>query len=399
MNVLIVRLGALGDIVHAIPAAAALRAAYPDARIDWLVDAKHRAIVDLVTSVDRVVTLERSTLAGWSEIVRTLRQVRYDWAIDFQGLLKSAVLARASGANRVAGFSIWHLREKAARPFYTDAGESASGPGDPNQRGGGHVIRKNLRLLRALGIDDDRITFPLATTDSPAVASVRATLGGRIPFALINPGAAWPNKRWPPERFAEVAAFLRDVRHLPSFVLWGPGEKGAGGGSGRSVGRCRAARSTDEPRRHSRTVSSGRIDGVRRYGAAPYRYRGRDADAFSVWPDRPRSQRSVGAGRSCRVAIRFVPVSLPPALPRAQLVHGRDRGSRGHRRICSSVSRHDTLSPHREISGSRSDSCPARWRSGLRIPRPRPSRSAAPWHLPARRSGSGRQATSKRGAR
>ena len=63
---LIVRLGALGDIVHAIPAAAALRAAYPAARIDWLVDAKHRAIVDLVTSVDRVVSLERSTLAGWS---------------------------------------------------------------------------------------------------------------------------------------------------------------------------------------------------------------------------------------------------------------------------------------------------------------------------------------------
>ena len=225
MNVLIVRLGALGDVVHAIPAAAALRAAYPDARIDWLVDAKHRAIVDLVTSVDRVVTLERSTLAGWSGIVRTLPAGAYDWAIDFQGLLKSAVLARASGAARVAGFSIWHLREKAARPFYTDAGESASGPGDPNQRGGGHVIRKNLRLLRALGIDDDRITFPLATTDSPAVASVRATLGGKIPFALINPGAAWPNKRWPPERFAEVAAFLRDVRHLPSFVLWGPGEK------------------------------------------------------------------------------------------------------------------------------------------------------------------------------
>jgi heptosyltransferase I len=224
MNLLIVRLGALGDIVHAIPAAAALRSAYPTARIDWLVDAKHRAIVDLITSIDGAVSLERSTVAGWIGIVRTLRQVHYDWAIDFQGLLKSAVLARASGAARVAGFSIWHLREKTARPFYTDAAESTSGGGESHHGGDVHVIRKNLRLLRALGVDDDRIAFPLASTDSAAVAGVRATLGGAIPFALINPGAAWPNKRWAAGRFGEVATFLRDVRQLPSFVLWGPGE-------------------------------------------------------------------------------------------------------------------------------------------------------------------------------
>ena len=65
MNVLIVRLGALGDIVHAVPAAAALREAFPDARIDWLVDGKHREILDLVTAIDRVVVLEKATVAGW----------------------------------------------------------------------------------------------------------------------------------------------------------------------------------------------------------------------------------------------------------------------------------------------------------------------------------------------
>jgi heptosyltransferase I len=226
MNVLIVRLGALGDIVHAVPAAAALRAAYPDARIDWLVDSKHRAIVDLVTCIDRVIPLERRTLSGWRDIVRVLRQRRYDWAIDFQGLLKSAVLARASGARRVVGFSIWHLREKSARPFYTDALQHrpAGEEGNPPTRGAAHVIRKNLRLLRVLGVADERITFPLAAVESAALASIRAELGDDRPFALINPGAAWPNKRWPAQRFGEVAAFLNDVRRLPSFVLWGPGE-------------------------------------------------------------------------------------------------------------------------------------------------------------------------------
>jgi heptosyltransferase-1 len=223
MNVLIVRLGALGDIVHTIPAAAALRAAYPDARIDWLVDAKHRPLVDLVTCVDRSLALERPTLAGWADVVRTMRQVRYDWAVDFQGLLKSAVLARASGAPRVVGFSIWHLREKGAWPFYTATGDALPARDEAPLREE-HVIRKNLRLLQMFGIDDHQITFPIARVESAALDGIRATLAGR-PFALINPGAAWPNKRWPPERFGQVAAFLRDVRQLASFVLWGPGEE------------------------------------------------------------------------------------------------------------------------------------------------------------------------------
>lgn len=236
MRFLIVRLGALGDIIHAVPAAAALRAAFPDARIDWLVDRTHREMVDLVTAIDNVIVLERPSIAGWADVVRRLRQVRYDAAIDLQGLLKSAVLARASGASRVLGFSIWHLREKTARPFYSATDDGAGGgvrlQADRSQL---HVIRKNLRLLRALGVHDERIAFPLARVQSDAVVQVREALGretlGREvrgndrPFALINPGAAWPNKRWPADRFGEIAAFLRDVRGLPSVVLWGPGEE------------------------------------------------------------------------------------------------------------------------------------------------------------------------------
>lgn len=214
MNVLVVRLGALGDVVHALPAAAALRAAHPDARIDWLVDAKHRPLLDLVPVIDRVVALERPSISGWVDVTRRLRQTKYDVALDFQGLLKSAVLARASGARRVLGFSVWHLREKTARPFYSDSVEAE----------GGHVIQKNLRLLEALEIHDRRVTFPLADVASAAADDVARAAGG-TPIALINPGAAWPNKRWDSRRFGEVATFLRDVRGLAPFVLWGPGEK------------------------------------------------------------------------------------------------------------------------------------------------------------------------------
>jgi heptosyltransferase-1 len=217
MNILIVRLGALGDVVHAIPAAAALRRALPDARIDWIVEARHRSILDLVTIVDRVIAIESRNVSGWINAVRQLRETRYDVALDFQGLMKSAVFARASGAARVVGFSIWHLREKAARSLYSETDDALEGEE-------GHVILKNLHLLRVLGIESAAIEFPLARVESRAAAEVGRMFDGQR-FGIINPGAAWPNKRWPPSAFGEVAAFLQEVRGMPSIVLWGPDER------------------------------------------------------------------------------------------------------------------------------------------------------------------------------
>ena len=219
MKILIVRLGALGDLVHTIPAAAALRRAYPAGQIDWIVDARHADLLDLVRVLDRVVALEGGTLGAWIGAVRELRRVKYDVALDLQGLMKSALLARASGARRVIGFSIWHLRERGARPFYSEVGEDLPAEaGKPD-----HVIRKNLRLLGTLGVHTSDVEFPLRAVVSPATDVVNGLLAG-APFALLNPGAAWPNKRWPPERLGGVASFLRDVRGLRSVVLWGPGE-------------------------------------------------------------------------------------------------------------------------------------------------------------------------------
>jgi lipopolysaccharide heptosyltransferase I len=216
MNTLIVRLGALGDIVHTVPAAAALRRAYPDARLDWVVDARHAGFARLVTVVDRIIPLEKPTFSAWVDLVRQLRPGRYDAALDFQGLMKSAVLARASGARRVIGFSVWHLREKGARPFYSEV--------DTEERSL-HVIQKNLSLLSTLGVQTTEVEFPLARTGSAARDAVRREAGDHG-FALINPGAAWPNKRWPAARFGEVAAFVREIRGLRPYVLWGGDEQG-----------------------------------------------------------------------------------------------------------------------------------------------------------------------------
>jgi len=207
-RLLIVRLGALGDIVHALPAFAACRRTWPDARIDWLVEPRHRAVLDLVRGLDHVV--EISPAGAWREVprvLRSLRSVRYDATVDLQGLLKSAVLARGSGAARVIGFSRASLREPMAALAYTETHAIPEG---------GHVVQKNLGLVAALGADVARVEFPLEIPTRIASA----------PYAVLNAGAGWPNKRWPPDRFAAVARWLRDRYGLPSVVIWGPGERG-----------------------------------------------------------------------------------------------------------------------------------------------------------------------------
>jgi heptosyltransferase-1 len=231
-RLLIVRLGALGDVVHAIPVAAALRRAFPSARIDWLVSAKHREILDLVPVIDRRLVVNDRPSAGSGRAddggtsllgaIAELRRSRYDVAIDLQGLIKSAVLARLSGAPRVLGFSSRYARERAARLFYTEAHDPGRG-GLYDPRETRHVVDINLGLLGLLGITAPVREFPIEDVDSNVARVIRRQTGGR--YALLNPGAAWPNKRWPPARLAAIAVELRARHGLMSVVLWGPGEE------------------------------------------------------------------------------------------------------------------------------------------------------------------------------
>jgi len=216
MRFLIVRLGSLGDVVHAIPAVAALRRAHPDAAIDWLVDPRYVELVTLVVGVDRAIPLDpRAGVMQLVGAVRTLRAARYDAVIDLQGLIKSATLSRATGARRRIGLPRGHLREPLAVRFYSETPDPGRDP---------HVIRKGLALVRAAGARDDRITFPLTVPVTPAAQTVTAQAGADG-YAIINPGAAWPNKRWPADRFGALAAAMRDRIGVASIVLWGPGEE------------------------------------------------------------------------------------------------------------------------------------------------------------------------------
>jgi lipopolysaccharide heptosyltransferase I len=227
-RILIVRLSALGDIVHALPVLFAIKRWRPSVSVDWLVEENYAPVLALVPELDRRIIV-RAKLGGVSQAAITfsrglgylravsfLRAQRYDVALDLQGLIKSAVWARASGATRVIGFARDHLRESQAAVFYSEAVSPPKA---------GHVIDKNLAVLDPLDVPAGPMTLKLQATASSEVTAAIGAAGGRRRFIVLNPGAAWPNKRWPADRFGAVAAALYQRTRFRSVITWGPPER------------------------------------------------------------------------------------------------------------------------------------------------------------------------------
>lgn len=227
MRILFVKLGSIGDIVHTLPALAAVRRGLPEAEIDWVVETRSAEILRGNRLIDRLVEVDTHSIrASWSpervfsEIKRqgsNLRSRKYDVAIDFQGLLKSAALAKISGAKCRIGFDKASLREPAARVMYS--AKIAVPPGI-------NVIDKNLALAAgALGIETgDIYDFPIETDQSrkEEAESIAGRTAGR--FALLNPGGGWKTKLWRAADFGRLARRLSDEGGVEPIIVTGPGE-------------------------------------------------------------------------------------------------------------------------------------------------------------------------------
>jgi lipopolysaccharide heptosyltransferase I len=220
-----VRLSAIGDVVHAMPAVAALRRERPDVRITWVVERGAAALLRGSPCVDRLVEIDtrawrrrllrRETQREIAERLGVLRAGRFDVAVDFQGLLKSALVAYASGAPRRVGFAAADLREPASRAFLNEQVEVGTLP---------HVIEKNLALVRHLGVvAAGPYEFPVAVPE--ADERDVAARAPEAPFAILNPGGGWPTKLWPAERYGRLADELHARHGLVSVVTFGPGEE------------------------------------------------------------------------------------------------------------------------------------------------------------------------------
>jgi heptosyltransferase-1 len=242
VKILIVRLGALGDILHAVPAATAIRAALPQATIGWLVEENwselltspghkaepestnpQRPLVNLIHTVNtrrwRRHMTEAKTLREIRGNLHRLRRVGYDITLDFQGNIKSAISAKSSGAREIAGFE--NPREAAARFLYTKK----------FPRRGDHVIEQDFALAEQalqpwLGGQKLKLLAPQLPCDPAAEAWAQAEIRrlGVGSFAMVTPGAGWGGKQWPAERFGQVARAL-SAHNLKTLVNAAPGEE------------------------------------------------------------------------------------------------------------------------------------------------------------------------------
>jgi heptosyltransferase I len=255
-RLLVVRMGAMGDILHALPAVTALRLAHPDWEIGWVVEPRWQALLKAgnertreqgnetagnreqgsgcrsgrgsqMPLVDRVHfapmrdwkrhPLSRKTLSEIKALRRELRAAEYHAVLDFQGALRSAAMGRMSGCPRLIGES--RPREWPARWLFTERITTQ----------GVHVIEQDVELACAVAGDDLAPAAPLLPVDSAAEcwcsAWLAATFPGVLrPLAIMTPGAGWGAKRWPPERYAEVAQGLAG-RGMSVVANAGPGEE------------------------------------------------------------------------------------------------------------------------------------------------------------------------------
>jgi heptosyltransferase-1 len=192
-RILVVRLGAMGDVIHALPAVTTLKRNFPKSRITWVIDPKWMPLIENNPFVDDVVAFDRRRWSSIRSLWRYLRRSRFDLAVDFQGLVKSALIVAASGARRRIGFSRNQLREPAAALFYRQAVNTSAA----------HVVDKNLELAKTAGATLVCREFPL-----PGGSAEGELPAG--PFVLACPLAGWNSKQWPLEYYSQVAQALRD---------------------------------------------------------------------------------------------------------------------------------------------------------------------------------------------
>ncbi len=246
-RLLVVRLSAMGDIIHGMPAIAALRRAKPNLQIGWLVEERWAELLCARDSERLAARSERKPLADWVHVARfsswrkslfsreTWREIRsrrrevrarrYEIALDLQGAIRSALAARATGATIRIGSS--QPREGPARMFYTHAIDMQ----------GAHVIEQALSLASELAgqpLEYVQPPFPVDPVAEGWADHLFEMLGGK-PMTILNPGAGWGAKCWPPESFGAVARALAD-RGMAVLVNHGPGEEALAGAVRNSSG-------------------------------------------------------------------------------------------------------------------------------------------------------------------
>ena len=217
-HILLIKPSSLGDIVHAMPTCAAIRRAYPNARLTWLVKREWAGLVERIDGVDRVWPVE-STLTGWLSQVPLLRTEGFDLVVDLQGLFRSAAIGWFSGSPLLVGFangregSPWFYSRRVPVPQLEM-----------------HAVDRYLLVAKAVGAGESgtpEFRFRITQTDHEEIDRLlsRSGVTTGTSWVAMNISARWPTKRWPAASFAEVADRLRHEGFGAIVMIGGPEER------------------------------------------------------------------------------------------------------------------------------------------------------------------------------
>jgi heptosyltransferase-1 len=207
-RLLVVRLSALGDVIHTIPAVAALKDRFD---LTWVVEAPYRELVEVVAGAKAIPVRMKRWTREPGQAIAAIRAMRgFDASIDFQGLIKSAVLPWAAGARQRFGFDRKAIREKPALLF-----TNREVPVDTSK----HVIDQNLELAGGALDSRGRKPAPPAADVRPQWEAFPVEVPGVEGSIVLLPGAGKPDKIWP--HYRELARRIGPR----ALVVWGPGER------------------------------------------------------------------------------------------------------------------------------------------------------------------------------
>ncbi len=220
-NILIVKLSAIGDVIHALPVSHAIKEAWPACRITWVVEPPARPLLALNPCVDELITFRKKEfrslggfLKNFGRLKEKLQAAEYDAVLDLQGLFKSAAVAFLAKAPVKLGMC--NMREGSGYVSKPVLGPNAQG----------HIVERYLDVARALGCPVKEVRFPLEILerDKARLSWLFQQEGADLsrPYVALAVGANWPNKRWPEEHFARLSDMLSEAGLVPVLAGGGP---------------------------------------------------------------------------------------------------------------------------------------------------------------------------------
>ena len=225
MNILIVKLSAIGDVIHALPVSYAIKETFPAARLAWAVEPPARELLEGNPYIDEILVFEKKKFKSFGGFLKNfgpfrekLRAGNFGVALDLQGLGKSAAIAYFSGAPRRLGTC--NMREMSGKVSEPVIGSHANG----------HIVERYLDVARAIGCRVGEVRFPLAVSEKDETIAKELLDRGGVPsgadYAVFAVGANWPNKRWPAKSYAALSDWLYDRKIIPVLVGGGAVDEG-----------------------------------------------------------------------------------------------------------------------------------------------------------------------------